>query len=104
MTPKLVVHRQVASASLVDAFPGGQMLDLTAFAKIKGEAVSGYFPNLGTEPEFDVVYPVDEVKYVTSGELKVIEDGKTISAGPGDVVFFPQGSSFRILPTKFDAF
>lgn len=105
------------------------------------------YRNLGTEPEFDVDgYPEHEVrfpsldtsrmgwltssvccsqyKYVTDGELAIVQDGKRVSAVVGDLVYIPavrlflasrrlprwrlqasdvQGSSFRILPTIFTA-
>ncbi|BGP17390.1 hypothetical protein JCM10213v2_005408 [Rhodosporidiobolus nylandii] len=89
MAPKIVVHRAAASQPLLDAFPGPM--------------TSGVFRNLGTEPEFDVVYPIHELKYVTEGELAVIQDGEKITATTGDLVYIPAGSEFRILPTVFTA-
>ncbi|GAA5955407.1 hypothetical protein JCM10213_002873 [Rhodosporidiobolus nylandii] len=103
MAPKIVVHRAAASQPLLDAFPGGQMLDLSAFPELTGPMTSGVFRNLGTEPEFDVVYPIHELKYVTEGELAVIQDGEKITATTGDLVYIPAGSEFRILPTVFTA-
>ncbi|GAA5921755.1 hypothetical protein JCM6882_003210 [Rhodosporidiobolus microsporus] len=104
MAPKIVLHKQLPSLELINGLPGGELLDLAAFPEIKGPVVSGFFRNLGTEPEFDVVYPEHEFKYVVEGELAVIEDGERITAGPGDAIYFPAGSAFRILPTKFTAF
>ncbi|GAA5827337.1 hypothetical protein JCM11251_003771 [Rhodosporidiobolus azoricus] len=111
MAPKIVLHTDLPSLPLIAALPGHVLssfsslhLDLAAFPDIKGPVVSGFFRNLGTEPEFDIVYPDHEFKYIVEGELAVIEDGKKITACPGDAIYFPAGSSFRILPTKFTSF
>ncbi|GJN89971.1 hypothetical protein Rhopal_002960-T1 [Rhodotorula paludigena] len=104
MAPKVVVYKAVASQPLINGLPGGQLLDFSAFPELQGQAVAGVYRNLGTEPEFDVTgYPEHEYKYVTDGELAIVQDGKRVSAVVGDLVYIPAGSSFRILPTIFTA-
>ncbi|GAA5848827.1 hypothetical protein JCM8547_006359 [Rhodosporidiobolus lusitaniae] len=105
MAPKLVVRKAVASLPLDNnALPGGGLLDLFEFPS-DGPISTGFFVNHGTEAAFDVPsYPAQEVKYIVSGELKVIEDGKEVSAGPGDAIYIPTGAAFTILPTRFTSF
>ncbi|WP_295237990.1 cupin domain-containing protein [Veillonella sp.] len=37
----------------------------------------------------------DEIDYVISGELSIIINGETITAGPGEILFIPKGSSIQ---------
>ena len=37
----------------------------------------------------------DELDYVISGRLDILIDGQTVSAGPGEVIYIPKGSSIQ---------
>ena len=37
----------------------------------------------------------DELDYVISGHLDILINGQTVSAGPGEVIFIPKGSSIQ---------
>ena len=37
----------------------------------------------------------DELDYVISGRLDILIDGQTVSAGPGEVIYIPNGSSIQ---------
>lgn len=37
----------------------------------------------------------DEIDYVISGELSIIINGETITAGPGEILLIPKGSSIQ---------
>ncbi|EED2248584.1 DUF861 domain-containing protein, partial [Listeria monocytogenes] len=41
---------------------------------------------------FDWFLDYDEVDYVIEGRLDVVIDGRTVSAGPGEIIFIPKGS------------
>lgn len=43
----------------------------------------------------------DEIDYVIDGFLSIIIDGKTVSAGPGELILIPKGSSIQFsVPEK----
>ncbi|MGO3732670.1 MAG: ethanolamine utilization protein EutQ [Vagococcus sp.] len=48
---------------------------------------------------FDWTLEYDEVDYIIDGELSVIIDGRTISAGPGEILFIPKSSSIKFSVT-----
>lgn len=37
----------------------------------------------------------DEMDYVVEGELSILIDGERVTAGPGEVIYIPKGSSIR---------
>ena len=37
----------------------------------------------------------DEIDYVVEGKLSILIDGKCISAGPGEIILIPKGSSIQ---------
>lgn len=37
----------------------------------------------------------DEVDYVIEGRLEILINGQTVSAGPGELIFIPKGSSIQ---------
>ncbi|HDU1270881.1 TPA: DUF861 domain-containing protein, partial [Listeria monocytogenes] len=41
---------------------------------------------------FDWFLDYDEVDYIIEGRLDVVIDGRTVSAGPGEIIFIPKGS------------
>lgn len=47
------------------------------------------------ETTFDWTLDYDEVDYVIEGTLSVIIDGRTITAGPGEIIFIPKGSAIQ---------
>ncbi|EAC6105668.1 DUF861 domain-containing protein, partial [Listeria monocytogenes] len=44
---------------------------------------------------FDWFLDYDEVDYVIEGRLDVVIDGRTVSAGPGEIIFIPKGSQIK---------
>lgn len=48
-----------------------------------------------TRTTFPWTLNYDEVDYVIEGQLDILIGGEKISAGPGEVVFIPKGSSIR---------
>ncbi|EGY4445315.1 DUF861 domain-containing protein [Listeria monocytogenes] len=48
---------------------------------------------------FDWFLDYDEVDYVIEGRLDVVIDGRTVSAGPGEIIFIPKGSSIKFSVT-----
>ena len=43
----------------------------------------------------------DEIDYVIEGELRILIGGQTVTAGPGEVVYIPKGSSIQFsVPEK----
>lgn len=47
------------------------------------------------ETKFDWLLEYDEVDYIIEGQLDVIIDGRTISAGPGEILFIPKSSKIQ---------
>ena len=37
----------------------------------------------------------DEIDYVIDGELSILIDGKRVTAGPGEIILIPKGSSIH---------
>ncbi|EIZ3606207.1 DUF861 domain-containing protein [Listeria monocytogenes] len=48
---------------------------------------------------FDWFLDYDEVDYVIEGRLDVVIDGRTVSAGPGEIIFIPKGSQIKFSVT-----
>ncbi|MBC1548887.1 DUF861 domain-containing protein [Listeria sp. FSL L7-0233] len=48
---------------------------------------------------FDWFLDYDEVDYVIEGRLDVVIDGRTVSAGPGEIIFIPKGSKIKFSVT-----
>ena len=48
-----------------------------------------------TDTTFPWTLNYDEMDYVISGRLDVLIGGETISAGPGELIYIPKGSSIR---------
>lgn len=44
---------------------------------------------------FDWTLNYDEVDYVIEGALTVIKDGKSVTAGPGEIILIPKGSKIQ---------
>ena len=51
---------------------------------------------------FDWTLNYDEIDYVIDGELSIIINGEKITAGPGEILLIPKGSSiqFSMLPIR----
>lgn len=50
---------------------------------------------------FDWTLKYDEIDYVIDGYLEIIKDGKKVSAGPGEMIYIPMGSSITFsVPDK----
>ena len=47
------------------------------------------------ETTFDWTLNYDEVDYVIEGELTIINNGKSVTAGPGELILIPKGSSIQ---------
>ena len=48
-----------------------------------------------TDTTFPWTLNYDEMDYVVSGRLSILIDGETISAGPGELIYIPKGSSIQ---------
>ncbi|EOJ8965750.1 cupin domain-containing protein, partial [Listeria monocytogenes] len=48
---------------------------------------------------FDWFLDYDEVDYIIEGRLDVVIDGRTVSAGPGEIIFIPKGSQIKFSVT-----
>ncbi|EUJ36994.1 cupin domain-containing protein [Brochothrix campestris] len=48
---------------------------------------------------FDWELAYDEIDYIIEGRLDVIIDGRTISAGPGEILLIPKGSAIQFSVT-----
>ena len=46
----------------------------------------------------------DEVDVVLEGRLEVIQDGRTVSAGPGELIYIPKDSSIQFSAPRFARF
>ena len=44
---------------------------------------------------FDWLLEYDEVDYIIEGRLDVIIEGRTITAGPGEIILIPKGSQIK---------
>lgn len=44
---------------------------------------------------FDWKLEYDEIDYIIEGRLDVIVEGRTISAGPGEIILVPKGSAIK---------
>lgn len=53
---------------------------------------------------FDWTLNYDEVDYVIEGRLDILKDGRKISAGKGEVIFIPKGSSISFSTPDFARF
>lgn len=65
----------------------------------------GESPRLGCglmfmrDTTFDWTLQYDEIDYVISGQLDIHIDGRTVSAGPGEIILIPKGSSIQFSVT-----
>ena len=48
-----------------------------------------------TDTTFPWTLDYDEMDYVISGRLSILINGEKISAGPGEIIYIPKGSSIR---------
>ncbi|ARM72818.1 hypothetical protein LMxysn_1183 [Listeria monocytogenes] len=48
---------------------------------------------------FDWFLDYDEVDYIIEGRLDVVIDGRTVSAGPGEIIFIPKDSQIKFSVT-----
>lgn len=47
------------------------------------------------ETTFPWTLNYDEIDYVIEGELSILMDGKRVTAGPGEIILIPKGSSIQ---------
>lgn len=52
-----------------------------------------------TDTTFPWTLRYDEMDYVISGQLSILINGETVSAGPGELIYIPKGSSIRFSVT-----
>ena len=57
-----------------------------------------------TDTTFPWTLHYDEMDYVVSGRLDVLIGGEKVSAGPGELIFIPKGSSIRFSVTGHAGF
>lgn len=53
---------------------------------------------------FDWTLNYDEVDYVIEGSLSIIINGKTVTAGPGELILIPKGSSIKFSVPNYARF
>ncbi|SCI09737.1 Ethanolamine utilization protein eutQ [uncultured Roseburia sp.] len=44
---------------------------------------------------FDWTLNYDEIDYIIEGTLSIIKNGKKVTAGPGEIILIPHGSSIQ---------
>lgn len=67
--------------------------DLNSVNQMEGAATSGIWRSLGEGAPFDVAaYPFNEWKYMLEGEIRLVQDGETVSAFKGDTLYIPKVS------------
>jgi len=49
---------------------------------------------------FDWTLDYDEIDYVVEGNLTIIKNGKSVTAGPGEIILIPKGSSIQFSVPK----
>lgn len=52
-----------------------------------------------TDTTFSWTLNYDEMDYVVSGRLDILIDGTRVSAGPGEIIYIPKGSSIQFSVT-----
>lgn len=53
---------------------------------------------------FDWTLNYDEIDYVIEGSLSIIINGKTVTAGPGELILIPKGSSIKFSVPNYARF
>nr|WP_307989578.1 cupin domain-containing protein [uncultured Niameybacter sp.] len=53
---------------------------------------------------FDWTLNYDEIDYVIEGTLSIIIDGKTVTAGPGELILIPKGSKIKFSVPNYARF
>lgn len=53
---------------------------------------------------FDWTLNYDEIDYVIEGSLSIIIDGKTVTAGPGELILIPKGSKIKFSVPNYARF
>lgn len=53
---------------------------------------------------FDWTLNYDEIDYVIEGSLSIIINGKTVTAGPGELILIPKGSSIKFSVPNYSRF
>ena len=56
------------------------------------------------ESDFPWTLRYDEVDYVIEGELSVVQGERTVTAGPGELIYIPRDSSIRFSAPAFARF
>ncbi|WP_455715300.1 cupin domain-containing protein [Anaerosporobacter sp.] len=70
----------------------------------------GESPRLGCgimemkDTTFDWTLNYDEIDYVIEGSLSIIINGKTVTAGPGELILIPKGSSIKFSVPNYARF
>lgn len=65
-------------------------MDFTSTREMEGVATSGIWRSDGEGDKFDLVYPINEWKYIIEGKFHMIQDGKDVIATKGDAVYLPK--------------
>lgn len=52
-----------------------------------------------TDTTFPWTLNYDEMDYVISGRLEIRSNGRTVSAGPGEIIYIPKGSGIEFSVT-----
>lgn len=57
-----------------------------------------------TETTFDWTLNYDEIDYVIEGSLSIIINGQTVTAGPGELILIPKGSTIKFSVPNYARF
>jgi ethanolamine utilization protein EutQ len=57
-----------------------------------------------TDSTFDWTLNYDEIDYVMEGQLSVVMNEETVTAGPGEIILIPKGSSIKFSVTGYSRF
>ena len=96
--------REEGSVAKANACSGGPAYDLSLIhicVYTKDLFTLQESPRLGaglmemTDTTFPWTLNYDEMDYVISGRLDILIGGETVSAGPGEVIYIPKGSSIQ---------
>lgn len=94
-SPPLIAHD---NAFLGDVFSSSALLSRLGSAASPGRApISAGFFHLQPGVPLEYTYAYDEMKIIVEGEFVITDmlQGKTVTAGQGDVFFFPKGAEIK---------
>lgn len=94
-----VPRLQITQADRMDTgSPGSQVYTKDLFTLQESPRLGAGIMEM-TDTTFPWTLNYDEIDYVVSGRLDILIGGETVSAGPGEVIYIPKGSSIQFSVT-----